>query len=68
MNEITLLKRDITTLKQQQAESVRLLNICKTQMGMVFGEDIEAHIALLTGTKFSSIDYHFERFGGEQGV
>ena len=68
MDQITLLKRDIATLKMQQTESVELLKQAKSQCGMMLGEQIEAHIAECTGTYFSAKDYHFERQNGEQGI
>ena len=66
MNTETLLQREIALLKTNQAESVRLLKASKTQCGMVLGEEIEAHIAQLTGARFSATDYHYERPTGEQ--
>lgn len=66
MDKITLLQRDIALMKQQQAESVRLLKACKGQCGMMLGEEVEAHIAELTGGHFNAKEYHYERPVGEQ--
>ena len=68
MDQITLLKRDIALLKQQQAESTRLLKACKGHVGMMLGEDIELHLAEVTGTYFNAKDYHYEKPNGEQGI
>jgi hypothetical protein len=66
MNNEVLLKRDIATLKMQQAESVVLLKQCSKQVGMMLGESILGHIAELEGTHFNSKEYHMERLPGEQ--
>jgi hypothetical protein len=57
MNQITLLQRDIALLKQQQAESLRLLKACKGQVGMMLGEEIESHVAELTGAHFNAKEW-----------
>jgi hypothetical protein len=66
MDQITILKRDIATLKMQQTESVRLLKACKGHVGMLLGEDIESHLAEINGTYFNAMDYNFERLPGDQ--
>lgn len=66
MNNITNLQRENKALKEQQAESVRLLKQCSTQVGMMLGEEILAHVADLSGSHFNSKEYHYERPVGEQ--
>lgn len=65
MNTINL-EREIKLLKQQQAVSIMLLKSAKSQCGMMLGEEIESHLAELTGTHFNSKEYHMERLPGEQ--
>jgi hypothetical protein len=33
---------------------------------MYLGEEINAHLATMNGTKFSAVDYHYEIPNGEQ--
>jgi len=66
MTETVLLKRDIKILKQQQAESVRLLKACIPHLGMMLGEELNAHIADLSGTYFNAKDYHYEKMPDDQ--
>lgn len=66
MNTITNLQRENKVLKEQQAESVRLLKQCSTQVGMMLGESILEHVAAMEGTHFNSKEYHYEKPVGEQ--
>jgi hypothetical protein len=66
MTKEQLLQRDIKLLKQQQDESLRLLKACVPHVGMMLGEELNAHIAELSGTHFNARDYHFEKLPGEQ--
>lgn len=65
-HEFENLKRENTRLRGLQEESVRLLKASKGQCGMMLGEEIEEHVALLTGSHFNSKEYHYERPVGEQ--
>lgn len=66
MNNTINLQREIATLKMQQAESVRLLEQCSKQVGMMLGEQIQEHVASITGGHFNSKEYHYEKPHGEQ--
>lgn len=66
MTELELAKRDIRKLKDQQAESLRLLKACVPHTGMIMGEELNAHIAELSGTHFNAREYNAERLPGEQ--
>lgn len=66
MTDKILLERENKLLKTQQAESIRLLKQCSTQVGMMLGESIQEHIATLTGGHFNAKEYHYEKPVGEQ--
>lgn len=66
MTKEQLLQRDIKLLKEQQNESARLLKACVPHLGMMLGEEILSHLAVVKGSYFNSADYHAERLPGEQ--
>jgi Asp-tRNA(Asn)/Glu-tRNA(Gln) amidotransferase B subunit len=66
MTKTDLLERDKKQLLQQQQESLRLLKACVSQVGMVLGEELNAHIAELSGTHFNRKEYLYEKPVGEQ--
>ena len=67
MDQITLLKRDIALLKQQQAESVALFRTVQKQVGTHYGEEIDEHIASLEGRKHNASAWDLSDKNGEQG-
>jgi hypothetical protein len=67
MDQITLLKRDIATLKMQQTESVELFRALQKQVGTNYGEQIDEHIASLEGRKHNAMAWDLSDKNGEQG-
>lgn len=55
-----------TAIDAERADTVQLLKSCEKNVGMVLGEDINAHVAKMTGGYFSAQEYHHERLPGEQ--
>lgn len=51
---------------QERTVTVDLLKQCERNVGMTLGEDINAHVAKMTGGHFSAQEYHAERLPGEQ--
>jgi dsDNA-binding SOS-regulon protein len=53
-------------LDNQREQSKTILKECERNVGMYLGEKINAHLAEMDGSRFNAVDYHFERFPGEQ--
>ncbi|MBB2148804.1 hypothetical protein [Pedobacter gandavensis] len=51
---------------EDEETSLSLISQCKSQVGMMLGEDLRAHEAKLKGAFFNSKEFHFERPVGEQ--
>ncbi|AMR34148.1 hypothetical protein A0256_23200 [Mucilaginibacter sp. PAMC 26640] len=50
----------------EREETITILKSCERNVGMVLGEDINAHVAKMTGGYFNATEYLFERMPGEQ--
>lgn len=53
-------------IDQEREETINLLKRCEKEVGMVLGEDINQHIANMSGRIFNPIDYHYEKPVGDQ--
>jgi hypothetical protein len=53
-------------LDQEREQTTNLLRKCEKNVGMHLGEEINVHLANMNGTKFSTVDYHYESMPGEQ--
>ncbi|MBB6109726.1 hypothetical protein SAMN05421821_105143 [Mucilaginibacter lappiensis] len=51
---------------QERTATAELLKKCEKNVGMYLGEEINAHVANMTGQHFSAVDYHYEKPVGEQ--
>lgn len=50
----------------EREATISLLKKCEQNVGMMLGEEINAHIAQMQGSYFNARDYHYERPVGEQ--
>lgn len=66
MTESVLLKRDIKMLKEQQQQSIALFKALSKQVGTHYGEQIDEHIASLTGVRFDAKAWDLADRNGEQ--
>jgi hypothetical protein len=53
-------------LDAERTATVALLKELERQVGMTYGDKINAHIAAMNGTKFNEVDYWADRLPGEQ--
>lgn len=67
MNNTINLQRENKILKEQQAESVRLLTACKSWVGTDLGEQIAQHTAEIKGQRHNSAEWNMADTNGEQG-
>lgn len=56
----------VRSIDEEREATVALLKKAEKQVGMYLGEEINSHLAVMTGTRFSSVDYHYEIPNGEQ--
>lgn len=59
-NNVQTLK-DIEYVETVLIRSIELLALCKAQVGMVMGEDIEEFLASTKNQKFCSKQFNYER-------
>jgi hypothetical protein len=50
----------------ERLATIALLKELERQVGMTYGDKINAHIAAMNGTKFNEVDYWHDRLPGEQ--
>lgn len=55
-----------TAIDEERQETVELLKKLQKQLGQHWGEQIEEHLSKMTGKKFSSVEYNFERLPNGQ--
>jgi hypothetical protein len=55
-------------LDEERAVTVDLLKKCERNVGMDLGEDINKHIAGITGAYFNAVDYHYEAMPADQRI
>lgn len=67
MNNTVILERENKILKEQQAESIRLLTACKSWVGTHLGEHIAQHLAAIGGRRHNVAEWNMADVNGEQG-
>jgi hypothetical protein len=53
-------------LDKEREATVALLKELERQVGMTYGDKINAHIADMNGTRFNDVEYWADRLPGEQ--
>lgn len=56
----------IKPIDTERSNTVILLKKCEKQVGTILGEDINKHMAGMNGTKFNSVEYHYESMPNDQ--
>lgn len=53
-------------IDKEREETQVVLKRCLKETGMILGEQINIHLASMKGTRFSSLDYFYDKPTGEQ--
>ena len=66
MSDSVLLKREITTLKQQQVETVAFLKSLSKEVGLYPGELIDKHLSKISNSTYNPKSWDVADRNGEQ--
>lgn len=61
------LQQENASLKKQKTETVSFLKQLSKEVGMIWGPEIEKHLAKLNGQAFQPSNWNVEDRNGEQG-